>query len=106
MDATVLYQPVSDSRQYYYHYRDLKEDMGPEYATLLAFRTDPYGTPLVNEEPLAVGGFFRKEATADEKKALLSRAMDAELPKPVEHNDTYWEAMWEELTPGREFIIP
>ena len=99
MNAVCLYQPVSDNRHYYYLYKDLKADLGPEYATLLVFRADDSGTPIVNEEPIAVGGFYRREATSDEKKELMTRALlNYKEPKPVEHDETCWKNLWDEIT--------
>lgn len=100
MEAVCVYQPVSNSRHYFYHYRDLQSDYGTEYATLLVYEKDPVsGWPLVDREPLAVGGFYRREATSAEKKELMSRALlNYKEPKPVEHDETCWKNLWDEIT--------
>lgn len=113
MEACIVYQPVSNSRHYFLHYRDLKEDYGTEYATLLAFRKDEFGWPCVWEEPLAVGGFYRKEAPEADKKALLSRALKAfrepEFPDFVSEAERYrrehWESLWEDFTPCPKSLL-
>ena len=106
MEACVVYQPVSNSRQYYYRYRDLKEDYGTEYATLLAFRKDEFGWPCIWEQPLAVGGFYRREAPEADKRALLSRALTAfreerdpnYISEAERERMAYWKNIWDEIT--------
>lgn len=113
MEAVCVYQPVSNSRHYFLHYCDLKEDYGTEYATLLVFRKDEHGWPCVWEEPLAVGGFYRKEAPDTDKKALMSRALTAfrepEFPDFVSEAEQYrrelWASLWDEFTPCQRSLI-
>ena len=113
MEAVCVYQPVSDSRQYYYHYKDLKADYGTDYATLLAFRKDEFGWPCVWEAPLAVGGFYRKEAPEADKKALLSRALtefrEEYDPDFVSEAERYrrelWAGIWDDFTPSPKRLI-
>jgi hypothetical protein len=113
MEAVCVYQPVSDSRQYYYRYKDLKEDMGTDYTTLLCFRKDKHGWPCVWEAPLAVGGFYRKEAPEQDRKALLSRALtefrEEQDPDFVSEAEQYrrelWQSIWDEFTPCPRSLI-
>ena len=95
MEAICMLQPVSDSRQYYYNYKGVREDFGPrEPCTLVS------GWPLVDRGPLAVGfKFYYKDPTADDRKELLSRAlMNYTEPKPVEHDLSLWQNLWDDLT--------
>lgn len=107
METVTLYQPVSHPDHYFYRYRDLKEEYGNDYATLLCFRKNEQGFPLVNEDPLAVGGFFRKEASSEEKKILMSKALlnyrEPAGPTPGQmeaerYREGLWKNLWTELT--------
>lgn len=109
MEVVLLYQSVTAPNQYFYHYKDAVAEYGKgEPCTLLAFKTDDSGTPLVNEKPVYTCGFFHREATKAEVKYFLSKALQSyrepEGPTPGQieqerYRDSLWEALWDEFTP-------
>ena len=114
MEVQIVYQSVTSPNRYYYTHKDCWNEQGAgEPCTLLAFRKDEFGWPCVWEEPLAVGGFVRREATQAEKKELLSRAMEAFReeydPNFVSEAEQYrrelWRSIWDEFTPCPRSLI-
>lgn len=114
MEAICVYQSVSQPDHYYYTHKDCREEQGAgEPCTLLCFRKDEFGWPCIWEQPLAVGGFYRREAPEADKKALLSRALKAfrepEFPDFVSEAERYrmehWESLWEDFTPSPKRLI-
>ena len=107
MEVQIVYQSVTSPDRYYYTHKDCRNEQGAgEPCTLLAFRRDEFGWPCVWEQPLAVGGFYRKEAPEADKRALLSRALTAfreerdpnYISEAERERMAYWKNIWDEIT--------